>query len=311
MIKYFSKAFKITNENIILTTPLLLFIIIFVFYLGVTRVIPENPFYLGLIMITSLFMLSAFFAGWFFMIKKAIELDKQEFDAEDTKAKMSFGLLKEIPVGIGEYFLPFVGGLILYGVLVLLFMILTYKVGIHFIGKLDVSTVDLKTALASSAQIKAFVSKLSVDELVKLNEWNLLIMISMTTFSFITMFWATEIINKTKNAFLAFFKSLSFIFKKFFSVVVLFTYILIINFSVSLLSSVASINPFLHFISTLIYFYFVVYIVVLIFLYYDNECGKRVEKIEQQTEQKAQDNCDSGTDGVGEEQSGDTDGGDQ
>lgn len=309
MIKYFSKAFKITNDNLILTTPLLLFIILFVFYLGVTRVIPENPFYFILITITSLFMLSAFFAGWFFMVKKAIELDKKEIEQDETKAKMSFELLKEVPVGIGEYFLSFVGGLILYGLLILILMILTYKVGLHFIGKLNISPVDLKMALTSSTQVKAFVSKLPVEELIKLNEWNLLIMLSMTTFSFMTMFWATEIVNRTKNAFSAFFKSLSFLFKNFLSVIILFVYISVINFLISLLSSFANINPFLHFISTLIYFYFVVYIVVLIFLYYDGEYKNGTkDKIEQAIEPKNQDNCDCGTDCIGKEQSGDTDG---
>ena len=303
MIKYFSKAFKITNDNIILTTPLLLFLILFIFYIGVVRVFSGNLLYSTLITVTAFSMLSAFFAGWFFMIKKAIELDKQKFDSEDSKAKSSFGLIKEIPRGVGEYFLPFVGGLIFYGLLVLLFMFLTYKAGLFFIGKLSLSPEDLRAALSSHAQMKAFISSLSVKELVKLNEWDFLIMTVMTFFSFMTMFWVPEIINKTKNVFLALFKSIRFIFKNFLSAIILFVYISAVNFLISLFSSLASINPILHFFATLIYFYFVVYIVVLIFLYYDNESAKvKCDKSE------AQDNCNCGADSVGEEPTCDSNG---
>lgn len=306
MIKYFSRAFKISNDNIILTTPLLLFIIMVVFYLGVVRIIPENIFSFGLIAITTLFMLSAFFAGWLFMVKKAIELDKQKFETVEDKAKSSFGLIKEIPAGVGEYFFPILGGLLLYGSLTFVFMLLTYKLGAHFIGKVEFDPVDLKAALSSSAQMKAFVSTLSVEQLVKLNEWNLLIMASITTFSFITMFWAVEILNRTKNAFVAFFKSLGFLFKNLLTSIILFVYVSIINFLVSLLGTFASINPILHFFATLVYFYFVVYVVVLIFLYYDSECTKQIT--EKACEPEAQDNCDSGADSVGQEQPRDSDG---
>lgn len=300
MIKYFSKAFKITNDNIILTTPLLLFIILMVFYLGVVRVIPENPLNFGLIMVTSVAMLTAFFAGWLFMVKKAVELDKKEFETPEDKAKSSFGLIKEIPAGVGEYFLPVLGALFLYGSLIFLFLILTYKLGVHFIGKVEFPPADLKAALSSSAQMKAFVSSLSVEQLVKLNEWNLLIMASLTTFSFMTMFWAVEIFYRTKNAFVAFFKSLKFLFKNFLTAIILYVYISIVNFLVSLLGTFANINSILHFLITLIYFYFVVYIVVLIFLYYDSELPTKTEK--------AQDNCDCGSDCVGQESTCDSDG---
>lgn len=313
MIKYFSKAFKILNENIILTTPMLLFIILFIFYLGLGRIIPGNPLYGILIILTALFMLAAFFAGWLFMIKKAIDLDKQQFDSEESKAKMSFALIKDIPTGVGEYFLSFLGASILYGCLIFVFMLLTYKVGLHVIGKVHFDPVALKAALNSQVQMRAFVSTLSVDQLVKLNKWNLLIMLSMTTFSFVTMFWASEIVYRTKNAFWAFFKSLSFLFKNFLPSIILFVYISVLNFAISLFSSFASMNKILHFVSSIVYFYFVVYIVVLVFLYYDSELSKKVEnKVELEDEHHEQkeneNNSDCGTDSLGQECSGDSDG---
>lgn len=300
MIKYFGKAFKITNENIILTTPLVLFLLLFSIYLGVMRNVPENLTFFSLLLITTLFMVSAFFAGWFFMVQKAIELDKKEIIADEDKAKMSFNLIKEVPIGIGEYFLSFVGVLILYCGLILLFSFIGYQIGIHFIGKVDLSIVDLKTALNSTAQMKAFVSSLSAEELIKLNAWNFLILILMTTFSFITMFWAVKIISGVKNPFIAFFQSLSFLFRNFFSSIILFIYISIINFLVSLMNAFSAVNPILYFVSTLAYFYFVVYVVVLVFLYYDSENNKTIK------DNCSQSDSNIGTDSSGEEQSCDT-----
>lgn len=303
MIKYFSKAFKITNENIILTTPLVLFLFILSIYFGVAKNAPENLASAVLLLITTLFMFSAFCAGWFYMVKKAIDLDKQEFIIDEEKAKGSFNLIKEVPVGIGEYFFSFVGGIILYMGLITLMSVVAYVIGLHLIGQVGVSLVELKMALSSSVAMKSLVSSLSSEQLVKLNAWNFLVVFVMSVFSFITMFWSAQIVMKNKNSFIAFFQALSFTFKNFFSSIVLFIYISFVNFAVSLINAVAVVHPILYFVSMLVYFYFVVYVVVLVFLYYDSENNRKIEEYEE----KIQDNSNCGTDGVGQEQSGDTD----
>lgn len=295
MIKYFSRAFKITNENIILTTPLVLFLFLLSIYLGVAKNVPENLASAILLLITILFMLSAFFAGWFYMVKRAVDLDKQEFIIDEDKSKASFNLIKELPIGIGEYFFSFIGGLILYVALMILLSFVAYKLGLHFIGRVDLNLLQLKVALSSHAAMKSLVASLSNEQLARLSAWNFLILGVMSLYSFITMFWSAQIVNKTKNPFIAFFKALSFTFKNFLAALILFIYISIINFFVSFVNALSSIHPIVYFISMLIYFYFVVYVVVLVFLYYDSENNK--------TEY----NCDCGTDSFGQEQSGDSD----
>lgn len=289
MIKYFGKAFKVTNENIILTTPLVLFLFLLSIYLGVAKNAPETLPAVILLLITIWCMLSAFFSGWFFMVKKAIELDKQEFIIDEDKAKASFNLIKDFPVGIGEYFFPFLGGLILYLILIAILSFAAYEIGIHFIGKTGVSLLQFKSSLDSPAAMKALVASLTPEQLVKLNAWNFLILSSMIVFSFITLFWCPQIVIKNKNPLTSFFQALSFTFKNFLPSVILFVYISFINTIVSLINAVSTINPILYFISMLIYFYFVVYVVVLIFLYYDGENNPKTEN-----------NCSCGTDSVGE-----------
>lgn len=317
MIKYFSKAFKITNFNIILTTPLVLFVILLSFYSSISQSIPKSPFAGFLFIVTSLSMFAAFFAGWLYMVKKAIDLEKLEFVADEDRAKASLSLMKEIPVGIGEYFLSFVFGIILYIAAFLLMSLLSFKLGMHFIGKVDVSLLDFKTALASAGALKSFIAQLSPEQLIKINSWYMLIFASMLFYSFITMFWAVEVIKKTKNPIKAFINSIIFIFKNFFGAVILFVYINFINFLVSLLMNLFIVLPvsvpFVSFIlslfSMMIYFYFFVYVIVLIFLYYDSECNRnfRIDNIESQdTFEKTTNNSDSGSDSIGEEQSGDS-----
>jgi len=76
-------------------------------------------------------------------------------------------------------------------------------------------------------------------------------------------------------------------------------------------------NAVTQFISMLISFYFVVYVVVLVFLYYDETISKRIETKNTDANgavdakvvegESISDNSDSGSDSLGEEQSGDSD----
>lgn len=269
MIKYFQKAFKITNDNIILTTPMVLFLFLLSIYLGIAHNLPPNLFSAILLLVTIICMIGAFCAGWFFMIKKAIDLEKKEFIMEEDKAKESFALIKEIPIGIGEYFLNFIGGLILYSAMFGLLIVLGYLIGNHLIGNIGLNIVDLKNAMDSPVAMKSLISSLSNSQLMKLNLWNLLFIILMALFSFVTMFWSAEIIYKTKNPLLALFRSIRFIFNNFLGTLIMFIYISFINFIVSLFNAFSVIHPILYFVSMLVYFYFIVYIVVLVFSYYD------------------------------------------
>lgn len=307
MIKFFNRAFKITNENIILTTPLVLFWILISFYMWFAQAAPKNLASGILLFVTIIFMFAAFFAGWFFMVKKAVDLDKQDFIIDEDKAKASFNLIKEIPSGIGEYFFTFLGGLILYAGLFALMFFIAYQIGVHAIGKADLVVNQLKIAMSSPMAIKTLVSSMSKEDLLKLNEWNFLFLATTAIFSFITMFWPAQVIFKNKNPLIAFFKSIAFELKNFLSSIILFVYICAINFLVSFAVNFLAVFQMkfaflawlLLLLSLLIYFYSLVYVVVLVFLYYDSNCYKK-------TEEETKNNSNSGPDGDGQEQSGDS-----
>lgn len=297
MIRYFTKAFKITNDNIILTTPLVLFLLLTSIYFEVSQHAPANIFSLILLLITILFMFSAFFAGWFYMIKKAIDLEKKEFIIEDDKAKASFDLIKEFPTGVGEFFLSGIGAFIVYTLLFLGLSIIAYLIGVHFAGKIDLSPNELKMML-STFESKTLVASLPTEKLAKLQIWYTIFATTVTVHHFMTMFLGAEIVSGNKNPLSAFFKSLIFTIKNFFGVILLFIYTNIVGVLVSLIINgvmLLKVIPSIILVlgSMLLYFYFIVYVIVLVFLYYDSEKNKRLQ---------TQNYSDSGSDSFGQDE---------
>jgi len=88
MFKYFTKAFKITNDNIILTTPLVLFLLLFGVYTELAQNAPANLPSALLLLTTMVFMLGAFMAGWFYMVKKGLTLTNKSLFSMKTRAKL-------------------------------------------------------------------------------------------------------------------------------------------------------------------------------------------------------------------------------
>lgn len=275
MFKLFKNAFKLTNEGIILATPLVLFMWLITLYLsfakGVVDTIPEavSAF------LTLLCMLGAFFAGWFYMVKKSIDISKKEYVLDEDRAKATVNLIKKIPAGVGKYFLSFIGMIIIFLVLFGLFDVLVYKFGIHFIGKIDFSAVQLKNAMASPQEMKVFLDSLTETQLIKLSQWNLLFMAATSFVSFIFMLWIPEMIYKTLNPLYALVNSVKKVFVKFPKSVALFLYITFLNFVISFASTFAMLNIIIYMFMMIAYFYFMVYIIVLIFSYYDSEFNTR------------------------------------
>ena len=271
MFKLFKNAFRYTNEGIILATPLVLFMWLITIYLsfarGVVDTIPEA----ASAFVTLLCMLGAFCSGWFFMVKKTIDLSKKEFILDEDRAKATVNLIKTIPAGIGKYFLSFIGMFLIFLVLFGLFDILVYKIGIHYIGKIDFSAVQLKNAMASPQEMRVFLDSLTDTQLLKLSQWNLLFMAATSFISFIFMLWIPEIIYKTINPLFALGKSIKKVFVRFPKSLGLFVYITFLNLIISFASTFAMLNIIIYMLMMIVYFYFMVYVIVLIFSYYDCE----------------------------------------
>lgn len=271
MGKLFRETIGITNDNIIISFPLILFMWVLTLYITFSRQTVNSLPLLILSSVTVLVMTGAFLAGWFYMIKKAVKLSKQVFVLDTDRARATFNLVKTIPAGIGKYFLSYSGMIVIGGFIAAVLGACVFQLGTHLIGSLDLNPEQLKNVLSSAADMKAFLDSLSFEQLVKLNNWNLLFLATTTVISFLFMLWVPEIAFKTRNPFMALIFSVKKIFKKFGKSLKLFIFITVLNFVLSFINTFSLFNPFLYFIMTVVYFYFLVYVVMLIFLYYDRE----------------------------------------
>lgn len=276
MINIFKQAAKITNYNIILAIPLIVFVKLLDLYSLYSRNTVDSTHELILASVTVLFMSGAFFASWFYMVKEAIDLSKQVFVLDADRAKATINLFKALPVGIGKYFLSFVGFYIILFFIQVFATPVVYLLGVNIIGGLDTESMQNLQVIAMDPSITnqsmaAFIDKLAPEQIIFFGKWSLLFMLITSIIMYLLMFWIPEIIYKTPNPLVALWRSVVKLFKDFFSSFRFFISIWLMGFALLFLNTFAVINPLAYIIMNIILFYFTVFVVVAIFLYYDKK----------------------------------------
>ncbi|MFR1671337.1 MAG: hypothetical protein ACLSWI_00135 [Candidatus Gastranaerophilaceae bacterium] len=290
IIDLLKKSVKITNDNIILAIPLILFMWIINFYSLFSKYTVDTIPEMILATVTVLFMVGAFLAGWFYMIKKAVELSKKVFVLDSDRAKETLNLIKLIPTGIGKYFLSFVGMYSILFLIQVLVSLIVFSIGIHSIGTLDPATVQqiqtfaLDQTKSSELAMVQFIDSLTPQQIAFLGKWSLLFMAVSTTAFFIIMLWLPEIMYKSPNPFVALWRAIKKLFKTFFKSLTVFASMWIIGFILLFINTFAFLNPFTYLIMSIILFYYTVYVMVLLFVYYDETFNNNLSVEENLTE---------------------------
>ena len=252
------KVFNLANKYMVLTIPLILFSLISSIYLTITS--SGKIINLIFALFLSGLMVAVFLAGWFNMIKHAIS---EKYYDEPNK------LLKEFVPGVGEYFLSTLGALAKILILSLLIIIGSYYVGMALIGDTGVSAEAFSKALETPQALKIFVTSLTTEQLSKLNSWYFFILSILATWYFVLMLYFPALFYKSKNPCLAFFYSLKdLINKKFFITLSIYILIFCTNFFISFISTLFMNNSVIHFVTTLMNFYFITVASVGVFYYY-------------------------------------------
>lgn len=252
------KTFNLTNKYIVLTTPLILYSLISSVYLVISM---GNSNFINLLfaIILLILMTSAFIAGWFNMIKLAITDYKDEPNS----------LIKEFVPGVGEYFLPSLGAFFIILTTIITALTISYFIGINNIGDPGISSEALTNALKDSVALKNFVANLNTEQLVKINLWNSLILTTTAVSYFLIFLYIPALFLKNKNPFVAYLISLKDLFsKKIFKTLAIFLLILMLSFFLSLLSTIFGNFLIIHFLITLLNYYFFTVISVGVFYYY-------------------------------------------
>lgn len=253
------KVFNLTNRYIVLATPLILYSLISSVYL-VTSASGGKLINLLFAILLFFLMTGAFIAGWFNMIKIAI-IDPEREDANS--------LIKEFPAGVGEFFLSSLGAIFVVFIFSTLMLIGSYFIGANTIGDPGISADTLASALKNTETLKTFVTGLSIEQLTKINLWNMLILGTLTLIYYSLFLYMPALFFKNKNPLFAFFISLKDLFSKnILKTTGIFLLIFVINFFISLISTILGTNVFIHFVLTLLNFYFITSVGVGVFYYY-------------------------------------------
>ena len=262
MLKIIRESFQITNSYIIIATPLILFSLISSLYL----IFSGHSSNIGLVFTLILFflMLAAFISGWFKMVTTAVR-------EPDGKAH----LLPEFTSGVGEYFIPVIGFMFNVIVISIALIVGCLLLGKKFIGAVGVPSSDVISAMTSLETMKTFVGSLSQEQLMRINKWNILIFSTMIFNYFILMFYAPAMFFKRRNPYVALWLSVRDLFSaKFFKNIGLFLIVFVSYMTLSAISTIFGSNIIMHFILTLINFYYVTFIAVFVFNYYYSNYAK-------------------------------------
>ena len=178
-------------------------------------------------------------------------------------------LLKEFIPGVGEYFLPTIGAFFNFFLLTLIVLYICFILGAKYIGDPGITAEALSKSLETAQALKVFLSGLTSEQLLKLNYWNILLMSGFSLSYFLVILYLPALFYKIKNPFIAFFYSLKDLFsKKIFKTIAIYVLIFFVNAFISILSALFIGNVIMHFIITLLNFYFITVVAVGIFYYY-------------------------------------------
>ena len=259
MITNLKKVFNLTNKYIILATPLILFSLlsnIYALFSANGRII---NLLIALLLLT--LMTGAFLAGWLVMVKKAVD-DEYPYNPNS--------LIKDYVSGVGEYFLPATGGIVCTTIFSFVLLALAFVLGSNFIGDIGITAEQLSKAMESNEALKLFMTSLTLEQMTKISQWNILLLSSMFSIYFLLIFYFPAIFYKTKNPFLALFISLKDLFsRKFFIVLAVVIFIAIGYLFLSAMSAITSQSLILHFFITMTSFYLMIALVIWLFDFYN------------------------------------------
>ena len=257
MANIIKESFELTNKYIILATPLILFSLISSLYLVFSA--GGSRLGLGFAAVLFFLMFCAFLAGWLNMVTICV---KERNDNPNE-------ILKYFTSGVGEYFLPVIGALIISIIVGTILFTISTVIGYKLIGSPNVSVSALSAALTSVESMKAFLSSLSTEQLLKINLWNLLLFLTIGLTYFVIMFYPTALFFKTKNPLKAFLHSQKDLFSRhFLKNAGIYLFVFIVYFILSVLTAFGNTNVILYFVFTLVNFYYMVFASILLFNYY-------------------------------------------
>ncbi len=264
LINSIKKSFNCIVENPSIT----LFLVLFMIGANIlaSYVLAAKVQVIGQILILCLFaLLFVFFSGWFKVIKESC-------DREKIKEKNFYSLFLE---GIGANIVPVSIGIVIYTIFMFLSILCAQFVALHFFGDINFFIEGMTKVANEQGNIMDYFSTLDVNQKFAIYGWNLCIIAFVALFNFIFTFYFPAMFDSEKNVFLrpliSIWEGLKFLFKNFFGAIGLTLFIYVINTVLAILNARFAQNTIISIILLLIYIYFVSFVVMLIFNYYETK----------------------------------------
>ena len=283
MLKLFRQAFKVTNDGIVLAIPLTLFWWLITLYINYSKTVVDTLPEVALSVVTMIFMTGAFLSGWFYMVKKCVEFSKKEFILDKDRKHEAFNLIKAMPAGVGKFFLHYVTVSMLFVAIALLIVYIVKILSYDSVQSIYTSLLNYGITPNSATEVNYSLNEVPQETLIKIF-WEILIpSLKLTAivfaipaiFSFLLLLWMPEIIYTGRNPFAAIFTSIKKLFLNFGKSFKLYIYITIIQMFISFIGPFSLLNVFIYMLAMFTYFYFLVYVVILVFMYYDTISDKQ------------------------------------
>ena len=271
------KSFDTVNENSAIVLFFVLFLIAINFLLP--YIFSAKSIITTVILSICLFLFAAvFIAGWINVLKESTEKEK-------IKEKNFSAIFFD---GAGKNIIPVAFSLFLYSVLLVTILFLVGRFAQYFFGSLDFLFKDILNMTPEQNSFLHYIKTLSIEQLYVIYGWQLSFMLAIAVFNFFFLFMppalAQEIkINIFLKVFIAFKNSLCFTFKNFIPVFGIYFLICFISGFLNIIRAITLPNIIFAILFLFIYIYFVAYVIMLIFNYYEqkNHCDNRTDGIRQ------------------------------
>ena len=284
----FKEAFKVTNNSIILAIPMIICLKIVEIYTQLANSSADSNAKVAFATLTLIIMIGAFCAGFFYMVKKAIEIHKKVFVLDSDRHKEHLAVLKKFTEGISKYFLSFAGFYILSASIQILLLPLTILFGVKLFGDMSADLLQKLTILAndgSTAAIGDFVNSLTDANLSYLGKWILLFLLFLFIVLYFFMLWIPEILYNVKNPFIALFTSIKKLLKDFWKTFGLYILIYVFVFVLAFIMTYLPKHPLSELFFEVTRYYFYLYFIFLIFIYYDKKYNTEDKPVEANDEE--------------------------
>lgn len=212
----FKESFELIKVNMVLVHALVFFFIVLsILLMPVGAISSDRALIVVFISIGLLF--SVFFSGWVNMFYVLVTNPSNPNLTAAEQTLKSFHLFKEFFPGVTLYFLPVIGGLLLYTAILAIFAIAIYSYGLENIGiPMAFTNEEFLSKMMetnSFSELSANISPLMKEQIAKW--YGLLLLFSMIKLfvDYLTMFWIQGVLFCQVNPVRGFIKSIQMVAK--------------------------------------------------------------------------------------------------